>query len=312
MSIDLSYSPEARELAAAVRTMCSRAEASSAGTGVSEPAAFSPERWSELAGLGVLGLTGAGGGSADVLAATGIELGRAGVRGPLVAALVGGRALGPAYADRIATGLAIVSMGVPPLMPWAPLAETFIEIDGATAYRAHVTGPIDTVETLAGEPWGRCALERDEELAAWPEAATLGEIVAAAYLRGAGQRLLDAAVTYAAQRTQFGRAIGDFQATAHPLANCHLRLAAADTLVRLAAHAFDTGDAGQRSQAVTARQSAAAAATETAYRAHQTLGAMGFTVEGPIGGLSQQIRQTAAIAAMLTDTTAAVLAPYGL
>ena len=292
--------------------MCSRSEPSSAGAGFSEPAAFSAERWTELAALGVLGLTAPDGGSADVLAATGIELGRAGVRGPLLATVVAARALGPAYADRVASGQAIVSMGVPPLMPWAPVAEAFVEIDGATAYLAHASGPIEAVETLAGEPWGRCTLERDEELTAWPEAATLGEIAAAAYLRGAGQRLLDAAVTYAGQRTQFGRAIGDFQATAHPLADCHLHLAAADTLVRLAAHAFDTGDAGSRSRAVTARQSAATAATATAYRAHQTLGAMGFTVEGPIGGLSQQIRQTAALAAMLTDTTAAVLAPYGL
>jgi alkylation response protein AidB-like acyl-CoA dehydrogenase len=82
--------------------------------------------------------------------------------------------------------------------------------------------------------------------------------------------------------------------------------------VRVAAHAIDT-DAGDRAaHAAAALGSASQAAIETSYRAHQALGAMGFTVEGPIGRRSQLIRQTAAGAAALADLTTAVLVPYNL
>lgn len=307
MSIDLTYHSEARELAGAVRKVCARlTDEAALGEAIPETV------WGELARMGVLGLTAVDGGDAQVLAASMIELGRAGMRGPLIGVMAAARALAPEQAEPVSAGRSIPSVGVPPLLPWAPVADVFIEIDDGSGYLAHVAGEIEPVDTLGGEPWGRCTLERISDLPRWPEAATLAEVGAAGYLLGAGQQLLDRAVTYAGQRTQFGRAIGDFQATAHPLASCHLRLAAADTLVRLAAHAVDTGDPEARSRAATARQSAGSAAMDTAYRAHQTLGAMGFTVEGPVGRLSQLIRQTIATAATLTDTTAAVLAPYGM
>ena len=46
----------------------------------------------------------------------------------------------------------------------------------------------------------------------------------AAQLVGAGQALLDAAVDYAKQRSQFGRVIGSYQAIKHKLADVHIAL----------------------------------------------------------------------------------------
>lgn len=51
-----------------------------------------------------------------------------------------------------------------------------------------------------------------------------GALATAAQLVGAGQALLVAAVNYAKQRTQFGRAIGSYQAIKHKLADVHIAI----------------------------------------------------------------------------------------
>jgi alkylation response protein AidB-like acyl-CoA dehydrogenase len=302
VTIDLAYSAEARELASAVRRLCA--------TPIDERGM--PQYWSELADMGVLGLTAPGNGDAEVLAAAMTELGAAGVHGPFLAVMVAARLLDSELAERVAAGTAIPAVGRTPLIAWAPNADVIIEIDGDAAYLANLDAPAEVVDTLAGEPWARCSLTRQSQLVGWPAAAARVQVGAAAFLVGAGRQLLEAAVTYASQRTQFGKVIGEFQATSHPLASSHLQLAAADALVRVAAHAIDSDADDQAARAAAALVSASGAAVETSYRAHQTLGAMGFTVEGPIGRRSQLIRQTAASAAALTDLTSAVLVPYNL
>ena len=112
------------------------------------------------------------------------------------------------------------------------------------------------------------------------------------YLVGEADHLLTTAARYAADRVQFKNPIGNFQAVAHPLADCHVRLSAARTVTRIAAHAIDTGDQHAPAAAATARRSATKAALGTAYQVHQTYGAIGFTVEGPVGNRSAKIRQT--------------------
>jgi alkylation response protein AidB-like acyl-CoA dehydrogenase len=112
----------------------------------------------------------------------------------------------------------------------------------------------------------------------------------AAYLVGLTGRLLDVAVSYATDRRQFGKAIGDFQAVAHPLADVALGARAAGALARSAAGTFDGGDDPAPSAAV-ARLSATRAARRASYQAHQVHGAMGFTVEGPVAHLSHRARQ---------------------
>jgi alkylation response protein AidB-like acyl-CoA dehydrogenase len=134
--------------------------------------------------------------------------------------------------------------------------------------------------------------ERIDALGDAGRAIAVGDVAAAAYVVGEATHLLAGAARYAADRVQFKNAIGNFQAIAHPLADCHLRLSAARTVTRIAAHAVDVDDQHAAAAAATARRSATNAALETAYHAHQTYGAMGFTVEGPIGNRSARIRQT--------------------
>jgi alkylation response protein AidB-like acyl-CoA dehydrogenase len=170
------------------------------------------------------------------------------------------------------------------------------------------TGPVTTVETLSGEPWGRCELRRLEDLGSATRAVAFSDCALGAYLSGAGQALLERAAEYAGQRSQFGRLIGEFQAVSHPLADCAVRLNAAAALARLAADALDRGLEEGRQAAATARLSASSAALGIAHQAHQTFGAMGFAVDGPVGTRSAHIRQLTLLPPAPVEAREAVLA----
>ena len=64
-----------------------------------------------------------------------------------------------------------------------------------------------------------------------------------AFAVGMAQAALDAAVSYAAERRAFGRALREFQGVSHQLADVATRLQAARLLVHGAASAFDSGAA---------------------------------------------------------------------
>jgi alkylation response protein AidB-like acyl-CoA dehydrogenase len=287
--IDLEYDADQSALAGTVRRWC---EHHASGALVRElEGQFPRSVWDGLAELGVLGLgTAEGGGGALEIAAAMEQLGVANVPGPLAATFLATQLLPSDDRIAVAGGEVVVSVGSPPLMPWAPVASIFIELSSEEAWRAHTESTMDPVETLGGEPWGRVTLRRDERLDGVSRALAVGDVAVGAYLAGAGGRLLHVATDYARDRAQFGRPIGDFQAVAHRLADVHLRLTAARHLVRLAAHALDSGSADAVTDAATARLSATRAALDAAYSAHQTLGAMGFTVEGPVAGVARRIR----------------------
>ena len=59
----------------------------------------------------------------------------------------------------------------------------------------------------------------DSQSADVARAFEFGALATAAQLVGAGQAMLDASVDYAKQRSQFGRAIGTYQAIKHKLAD---------------------------------------------------------------------------------------------
>ncbi len=303
--LDLDYDADAAAFAAAVRSLCER-----------RPLEDEPDPpagwWAGLAAIGVFGLAARADGSVQALSAVMVELGRAVVRGPLVGTAIAVRLLGTDDAKPIVAGEELVSVGTPPLMPWGAVATQFIECGDGRAWRARPSGPVEPVETLAQEPWARCTLERIEELAGAEEAGAVGDVALASYLCGAGERLLTTATTYAGQRTQFGRTIGEFQSVSFPLADTYVHLTAAGVLTRIAAHALDENAASARTDAAVARTSAADAALAASYRAHQTLGAMGFTVEGPIARVSTLIRQVSMLGAGPTDLREAVLASYQL
>lgn len=105
------------------------------------------------------------------------------------------------------------------------------------------------------------------------EAFDLAVLATAAQLLGAGERVLDDAVTYVKQRKQFGRQIGSYQAIKHQLADVRIALDFARPLVMGAALA-------PTPRAVSAAKVACADAAYLASRTGlQVHGAIGYTQE---------------------------------
>jgi alkylation response protein AidB-like acyl-CoA dehydrogenase len=299
VSLDLEFDDAQRAMAAAVTQFCR--EQYDPLKAVSPSVPFPRVLWRQLAALDVFGLaTPGGGGGAIEVAALMESLGRAAFPGPLVGTFLAMRLLPEPARLRVAKGDDLVCVATPPLLPFAPMASHFIELDPTReqAWLARPRGTIVALETLAGEPWGRAELQRDQELPDVAPAIAFGEIAAAAYLAAAGQKLVDDAADHARTRRQFDRTIGEFQAVAHPLADCAIRLAAARGLARAASAGFDAMDSDASCtrvsfDAAAARLSAAAAALAAVQVCTQVFGAMGVLREGPIFHVVRQIRQLA-------------------
>ena len=110
---------------------------------------------------------------------------------------------------------------------------------------------------------------------------TIGALLAAAEAVGAAGRLLDDACEYAAQRRQFGRTIGSFQALRHLLADLYVRQTSAWSSVLYAAAALDE-DAGDAPRTVSiAKAYVSRAAREVAHGSMQVFGGIAVTAEHP-------------------------------
>ncbi len=103
-------------------------------------------------------------------------------------------------------------------------------------------------------------------------------IVIAAEAVGIGRRAIDCAARYARERVVFDRPIGANQAIAHPLADSHSELEAADLLWKKAAWAYDRGDSAG-ALANMAKLRAAEASFRACDRALQTFGGFGYATE---------------------------------
>jgi alkylation response protein AidB-like acyl-CoA dehydrogenase len=292
--IDLELDDAGLAIRDAVARFCTQADSPALARASALPA----ERWRELAELGVLALATpeAEGGAREAVAA--LEgLGEAGFPGPLPATFFATQVLDEAERAAVGRGERLVSLGTPPIMPWAPRADLFLVVEeaGDGVSLAEPRGPVAPLETLGGEPWGRVELGRLRPLAGAARAHALHDTTLAAYAAAVGHALLDAAVEHARTRVQFGRAIGEFQAVAHPLADARIALDGARTLARRAACAFDAlpEAASTRADAAAARISARDASLLAAHVAHQVFGAIGITLEGPAFHLSRRIRQLA-------------------
>ncbi len=141
----------------------------------------------------------------------------------------------------------------------------------------------------------------------------VGRILAAARLLvaadtlGAAQAMLDKAVAYAAERQQFGRVIGSFQAVKHMCADMAAKLEPGRALVWHAAHALDIDDLEGPMLANLAKSYLSEAGTFIARTATEVHGGMGFTdlvglhywfkrigVNRQLFGSPEQARETAA------------------
>ncbi|MFI2349081.1 acyl-CoA dehydrogenase family protein [Streptomyces sp. NPDC019443] len=226
-----------------------------------------------------------------------VELGRHAVPGPLVetvaaAALLSRLAeLGDAsFAKRLLPGLAsgesTATLAMADGGPYAldaDAATVTLVVSAAAAPGAELRiAAGHGVARASADPARRLSVPADagEVLAAGPHvdaaaayATDVARLVTAAQALGVGLALLDRTVAYVKQRTQFGTAIGSFQAVKHRLADTLIGLEFARPLLYGAALSMAPADIAAAK--VTAGEAAYAAA-RTALQLH---GAVGYTDE---------------------------------
>ena len=264
-----------------LRELCPPAAVRAAWTGLPDPAP-----WQALADAGALGVMAppaAGGLGLDETYLVPVleEAGRAALPHPLaetalVAAPLG--VVGPVVATDLGERGSLVAS--------ATFAEAFLLVTdgGLRLYEAHEVDvePVGTVDAarhcgrVRPQAGGRLVTDDPGAVAAAFDRGVLG---VAAELVGLSRAMLDLTVDYAAQRHQFGRPIGSFQAVKHRLADARLEIEFAAPAVLYAAYAV-AHDLPDASRSVSqAKWLAGAAASVTGRAALQCHGAIGYTTE---------------------------------
>ncbi|MFI8260499.1 MULTISPECIES: acyl-CoA dehydrogenase family protein [unclassified Streptomyces] len=255
--------------------------------------------WSRLAGTGLFALAADeahdGAGLLPVELALGfVELGRAGVPGPVVETAAAAVLLselarlgeeGPAkrFLPGLVAGEALATLTLPGGGPYALDADAAAycftvsaagELRLAGAGEGGLLRSTDPARRLSRPaPDGEPLAAGPRVLAAAGTALGWARLLTAAQCLGVGEALLASTVRYAKQRTQFGTPIGGFQAVKHRLADTLLALEFARPLVWAAALGLTPWEVAA---AKLAAGEAAYAAAMTALQLH---GAVGYTEE---------------------------------
>lgn len=281
--------------------------------GVEKTADAAPGRkvWSTLADLGVTALNvpeefdGIGAHPVDLVVAL-ERLGYWAVPGPVTESIAVAPVLlaSDKRSEGLASGELIATVALPPLAPRAVDADTAglillaSEGQGGQVQDATIGTQHQSVDparhlfdvTATGEA----------QPADTAKAFEFGALATAAQLVGAGQAMLDMAVEYAKQRTQFGTVIGTYQAIKHKLADVHIAVELARPLVYGAALALADGSPTLARDVSAAKVAANEAALLAARSSLQTHGAIGFTQEHD---LSLLLLRTQALRSAWGDST---------
>lgn len=183
----------------------------------------------------------------------------------------------------------ITSPGDWDAVPWGGEAEAIYLVEDGRIARFH--GPFEVVRrshNVAGEPCDRLA--RPKHAPVLSAAQMLADallaraaLMKAAMMAGAMEGALAIVLDHAAQRVQFDRPIGQFQAVQHMIAQLSAHTAAVDAAVELAA------TEGSTVTAAIAKARAGEAVQIVTDAAHQITGAMGFSAEFPLHGLTRRL-----------------------
>ena len=266
-------------------------------TMLAEGRSFDETRWDQVVAMGLPGMLapvdcgGLGLGMADFIAiaeAAGyvalpeplVEL--AGITVPLLAMVDGaGERL------RAAIGGEYVALVHPanPHVTHCDRAKHFVFADGMQTRlvdRSDVTiEPLDGFDAL--RPLSRVSIAAGgEAVEGAHRTADRGALLAAAQMVGIGQRCIDMAVAYAKERTQFGKAIGTYQAVKHLAADAQVAIEFARPVVYAAAAEFDQATLASRARIAHAKIAAGEAADLATRNALQIFGAMGYTREADL------------------------------
>ena len=151
------------------------------------------------------------------------------------------------------------------------------------ACRLSAVESVDPSRRLFELDWDATASTRVASAAEAPpllaRALDLGAFAVAAQLLGLTQRVLDVAIDYSAQRKQFGKPIGSYQALKHLLADVAIRYEFARPVVYRAACAIADNHPQRALYVSHAKLAATSAAQLAARHAMQVHGAIGYTWE---------------------------------
>ncbi|MBW0016128.1 MAG: acyl-CoA dehydrogenase family protein [Mycobacterium sp.] len=246
--------------------------------------------WEQLANLGVTALAvpekfdGIAAQPIDLVVAL-ERLGRWCVPGPVTESIAVAPVLlasddQAARSAGLASGELVATVALPPEVPRA--------VDADSAGLVLLVGDGIVTEATVGECHNSVDPSRrlydvtatgDSWQADTQRAYAFGALATAAQLIGGAQALLDGAVEYAKQRSQFGRVIGSYQAIKHKLADVHIAVELARPLVYGAAVAMADYPSAPTRDISAAKAAASEAAMLAARASLQTHGAIGFTQE---------------------------------
>lgn len=287
MRFDLGQ--EQRDFAASIDAALGAADVPSAvrawSEGNTEPGR---QVWNQLAELGVTALAvpeefdGIGAHPVDLVVAV-ERLGRWCVPGSVVESVAVAPVLLAGQGERLAglaAGELIVTVALPPQVPRAVDADSagLVLLAGERGVQVAQAGTLHASVDPSRRLFDVTAAG-ESSTADVARAYEFGALATAAYLVGAGQAMLDIAVDYAKQRTQFGRVIGSYQAIKHKLADIHIALELARPLVYGAALSLADQSPDTARDVSAAKVAASDAALLAAHSALQTHGAIGFTAE---------------------------------
>ena len=113
----------------------------------------------------------------------------------------------------------------------------------------------------------------------WDQAAERGALASAAQMLGLAQRMLDLSVDYVAQRKQFDKVIGSFQAVQHHLSDIVTKIEFAKPVLYRAFYALQHGEADLAVRISHAKLQCSEASWFASRNGLQVHGAMGYTWE---------------------------------
>ncbi len=199
------------------------------------------------------------------------------------------------WLPKIAAGSARIAVGHPvnPLVADAQLADLLLlwHNDEVHALRREqvelrLHPSIDMSRRLFKVNWTPseqtrlCAADTGRGL--WAGVVDRAALALAAQLLGLAQRMLDLGIDYSAQRKQFGKPIGSFQAVKHHLADVAVKIEFAKPVVTRAAYALAQRQPRQSLYVSQAKLAAGEAAWLAARKSLQVHGAMGYTWEADL------------------------------
>lgn len=293
----LGPSNEQLELRTALREVLSEACPAAVVRSAWDETGRGPQReiWRVLGDVGLLGvlappeLNGLGGDEVDLVALL-EECGRFAVPGPLVEHVAVGvpvlAGAGREEGARAVDGSVIATAGVrgTRAVPFADTADLYISIgdDEVTLTMRsdlHVGDRVPMVDRSVRTFDVTVGASEPLHVSSVPGIADRAALAAAAMLLGLADHLVHTTVEYVRTRTQFGAAIGSYQAVKHHLATALVALVHARPVVYRAAHALSAGETHAARDVSFAKVYASRAAHLASRTALQCHGAIGYSWE---------------------------------